>query len=255
MLACPTCASVVNLSPVPRVLPLASAGVTHSQTFVLLLSQCVFARWFCQKEISKALELGKRFVLVRETDTRHGAARPLTAEVSVRCARCKGTAKFAAPGCAWPSACEQHAESSMVPMTTVGPSVGSDVQNFALIYEELTAEVSASRTSAPRQLKEAHHHAPRSGRMGDNPAAVRWPEFAFVARWRLCARNPSCCKKSEDVVHSFAETVICTARRAQVSRYVLDPAGLELATRVLIGLKNVVAEVPWFSEQASPMQL
>lgn len=149
-------------------------GVTHSQTFLLLLSQCVFARWFCQREIGRALELGKRIILVRETDTRHGAARPLrAADTTVRCAHCKATARFAAPGASWPSACEEHADASMQPKAGVDASVSNDVLNFSLVHEELTADV---------------------------------------------------------------------------SRLVLDPAGLELATKILVARTNVAAEVSWFAE-------
>lgn len=36
-----------------------------SEFFVLVLSQCVLARWFCQAEIRRALELRKPIVIVR----------------------------------------------------------------------------------------------------------------------------------------------------------------------------------------------
>lgn len=49
------------------------SGVEHSRFFVLFLSQCVFARGYCKKEIRHALKHDRRIVLVRETDTRHGA--------------------------------------------------------------------------------------------------------------------------------------------------------------------------------------
>lgn len=41
-------------------------GVEHSAHFVpLVLSQCVFSRWFCQKEIERARETKKPIVIVR----------------------------------------------------------------------------------------------------------------------------------------------------------------------------------------------
>ena len=43
------------------------AGVAQCECFVLVLTEGVFSRWFCQLEIKEALRLGKKFLLVNLT--------------------------------------------------------------------------------------------------------------------------------------------------------------------------------------------
>ena len=50
-----------------------AAGVQNSEVFLLFLSEGVLSRPFCIFEIETALSLGKKIVLMHETDGRHGA--------------------------------------------------------------------------------------------------------------------------------------------------------------------------------------
>ena len=80
---------------------------------------------------------------VRETDTRHGAPRSLSsAPVVVKCSRCKAAAQFGPPGALWPSFCASHAHEAASAPAALSPTVSSDFLNYALVYEELTAEPS-----------------------------------------------------------------------------------------------------------------
>jgi len=99
-------------------------------------------RWFCQKEMEQALQLAKPLVLLRETDTRHGAHRLLPGSaLSVRCAMsgCSGAAECGPPGARWPSSCKAHAEALNCTSEVIGiaASVSSDALNGALLHEEL----------------------------------------------------------------------------------------------------------------------
>ena len=73
---------------------------------------------------------------VRETDTRHGAARQLSPLPSVRCSApgCTAAAARAAPGSAWPTHCGEHAPPDSVP-TEIDPGrVPMEALNYALIF-------------------------------------------------------------------------------------------------------------------------
>lgn len=95
-------------------------GVQGSRAFVLFLSASVLTRHFCQKEIRKALLLGKPVVLVAETDSRHGGPVQLPRLPAVRCSEpgCAQPAQFASAlaasavagsgGPAWPTHCAKH---------------------------------------------------------------------------------------------------------------------------------------------------
>ena len=117
-------------------------GVAGARFFVLLLTQCIFSRWFCKLEIRRALALGKRIVLVRETDGRHGAAAELKAAelaaLTVRCGveKCSATATLGAGGAAWPCRCAAHTEEGMAEVALDAGRVGSDALSYSLIYGE-----------------------------------------------------------------------------------------------------------------------
>ena len=53
-------------------------GVRGSRFFVLMLTRCYFARWFCQLEAREAMALKKPIILIREMDARQGACLPLS---------------------------------------------------------------------------------------------------------------------------------------------------------------------------------
>ena len=116
------------------------AGVAGARFFVLLLTQCIFSRWFCKLEIRKALALGKRIVLVRETDSRHGATADLKAAelaaLTVRCDKCVAAATLGAGGAAWPCRCAAHKEEGMAEVALDAGRIGSDALNYSLIYGE-----------------------------------------------------------------------------------------------------------------------
>ena len=112
-------------------------GVDTAAYFVLFLSQCIFSRWFCKKEIRRALAAQKRLILVQESDTRHGAPRQLHPLPTVRCASqgCKHGASHGPPGGAWPSRCEAHAEEGAARVALDPARVSMEALNYALIYD------------------------------------------------------------------------------------------------------------------------
>ena len=116
-------------------------GVVSSSFFVLYLTQCYFSRWFCKKEVLKALEpaVRKPIILVRETDARHGASRELSTLPAVRCCGegCVQAASLGAHGCLWPTHCAQCGEGKgLQPAGLDAHAVGMEALNYSLIYGE-----------------------------------------------------------------------------------------------------------------------
>ena len=133
------------------------AGVRNSRHFVLFMSQCLFARPFCKKEIRHALELSKPIVLLRETDVRHGALISLDpAQLRLTCAQCcqeceatkrklalAARAVLAAPGAPFPTHCREHGRAAGLteaPALALTAPLGRhgfcvcDALNLSLIY-------------------------------------------------------------------------------------------------------------------------
>lgn len=91
----------------------------------------------------QALEGKKRIVLVREVDGRQGGPRtfPADSPPTVRCGApggCRQQATRGAPGAAWPSRCEGHADPTEMAAGPIGidrSRVGDDALAYSLIFE------------------------------------------------------------------------------------------------------------------------
>lgn len=196
------------------------AGVEHSQFFVLFLSQSVFARFYCKKEIRLALKLGKRLVLVRETDTRHGAPQALAQPPEVHCTECKAAAGFATAGAAWPTHCAAHKAGGMVE-TRLDTRCATALQLFSLSHTQPHLSI---------------NHTPAVNPTHASSSAL--PADCLFSRIRMHRS-----RVSNDILN-FSLLLEEKAR----GRFVADPDALQLAADTLGSPRVVGRAVRWYSE-------
>lgn len=102
----------------------------------------------CPSARPQAISAARPIVLVRETDSRQGAARGFESSSSpgaprggapplpvIRCSRCQAPATQGAQGAAWPSLCAEHKAEGMVPCGVNRGRVRDDALSFSLIFD------------------------------------------------------------------------------------------------------------------------
>lgn len=92
----------------------------------------------CLHASTQALACRKPIILIRETDSRHGAARILSDRPVIRCcaSKCGAAAVYGdhenlEP---WPTRCDAHKHDGMTPVVLDTDAVGWDALNYALFY-------------------------------------------------------------------------------------------------------------------------